>query len=598
LLTACGGGSGKADIVPAKINTAPVLVGPLSMQLTASSIGETNLALQDAENDPLTLSYTDKPNWVEAVATSNQLKFTARPGLFQVGTSKFTVRLSDGKAHADYIITLNVADDPTKWVQISTPRTDFIGQWSFSTGDDLHLYANDTGRFFATDGGIYDLTWSAQNGYIEINSTKLVCEKDCNERIQAYVIATEDRRKRLVLQSEKQNISVTMTAYSNKTQKNGIYVREQMALDYVHRLQNNALDLVVPFRLESSGNIVTSSAYIKAQLNSEGKAAAQAAVAEESLYFIRSGVGHESIDLLINLTELEILPSASDRLTVKYILNFSLKDTSLNVDSYVGMKDFLATPYVGYIELSTAEQVAMPTVDFNTPYYSGFRLQTQVEGKLFVVGVSEIVFTDNTNGVARFRKANSFTVVERNFTWSRDQQQLMIKLDGKDFSFNFINHPINGLSLITSSQFYYPFLQKDKQADSKDLIGNFAIDKLSTTDWSYYHNIYPDNTAKLSASQLEFDNSGTPTYVWQLESDGSLSFLRNSACERSLTYASCSEDLQRRFKRGEKITLQYRNFKIIKKTDAYTYLQSSSSFQTQTSHQDFETVVRLRNIAK
>lgn len=598
LLTACGGGSGDAGSAPAKVNTAPILVGPLSMQLTATTVGETNLALQDAENDTLTLSYTDKPSWVEAVATGNQLKFTARPGLFHIGTTKFSVRLSDGKANADYSITLNVADDPTKWVQIATPKADFIGQWSLSTGDDLHLYENDTGRFFAADGDVYDLTWSARSGYIEISSKKTQCVTDCDEQIEAFVIANEGNRKRIVLESDAEKIAAIITPYQTKTLKNGFYVQKHVAVDYVTTMQNNMVHFYAPFQLQTPQSSLNGWGKVSSALTSDGKIAAQAAIDDLSMNLYRVGGGQEQVGLVVNLTSAEVLPAAADRLTVKYQLGITLKDATVKAENFIGLKELLEKPYIGVVEFSFAEKLAVPAIALNTPYHSAFRLKTEIDGQLFEFGASEVVFTDSSKGIARFRKADTATVIERNFTWSQVQQQLVLKLDDKEYRYEFIKHPVHGVSLLTPNELFYPFLVNDKPYQISDLVGNYMTEKYTSSDWTSYHNIFADNTAQLFSNQLEFNSYGQGNHKWQQEQDGSITVLYGWQCDRSMTFTSCAAHLERRFKQGESVTISYRNFKIVKKTDNYTYVQSSYSFQSKTQRTMFESVVRWINVKK
>jgi hypothetical protein len=605
LLFGCGGGSGDSATAgqsansgntPVKANAAPVLVGQLSMQLTAMMLGESNFALQDSDNDSLTVTYLNKPSWVDATVTTNQLKLSVRPGLFQVGTTSFTVRVSDGKTNSDYNITLNVADDPTKWVQMAMLKTDFIGQWSLSTGDDLHLYDNDKGRFFASDGSVYALTWSYQSGAIDIRSTKIQCVTDCVEQIQAYVIATEGSRKRLVLASDQQKLSVTVSPYTEKTLKNGYYVTDFVAVDFANKLENNNLTLYVPYAVEAPNSSLSAGFELRSQVSADGKIAAQANVDEVAMSFYQQWSNSQTINLRVNLTSAEIIPSASDRLTLKYQLEIALVDSNIKVDQFIGLKDVLTKPLIGFVEVSRAEKIAVPKIVFNTPYFAGYRFKTEIDGKKFENAASELVFTDATRGIARIRDAGAFAIIERNFTWTASEQELIIKLDGKEYPLSFMQHPVQGVSLITATQYFSPFLTRDKVYESKDLLGSVALERYSTDELVWYHNIFADNTAQLFATQAEPFNYGIANYLWQQESDGSMTLLRSSSCDKGMVFTSCAESLQRRLAQGENVTLTYRNFKIVQKTAEHTYVQSSYSNKTKNSQQYFESVVRWMNV--
>ncbi len=596
LLTGCGGGSGDSATAPAKVNTAPLLIGQLNMQLTATTSGESTFALQDAENDVLTVSYTDKPAWVEAVVSGNQLKLRALPGFLQVGTSKFSIRVSDGKTHSDYSIMLNVADDPTKWSQIAAVETDFIGQWSLSTGDDLHLYSDKTGRFFANDGNVYDLTWFDWNNSIQITSTKKHCVLLCQESIKAYFIASEGSKKRLVMESDTKNISMTMQPYTDKNLNNNKYLKEQLAISWLGSLQDNRLDVELPYVVKVANYSLHAAARISGQIDNAGKMQAQSAIDEVSLYLPEINGGRKYVDVIVNLTSVEVLPSATKRLTLKYQFDFILKDNSLNVDNFIGLKRLLETPYVGFAELTLAEKIDVPKIMLNTPYFSGFRLKTVIDGQEFAVGASEVIFTDSNTGVARFRKTDLSTVHERNFSWSVTQQQLTIRLDDKDYRYTFTRHPVHGVSLITEKQFLYPFLTNDKKFDARDLIKSYILEKETNSVWTRYHNIFADNIAELYTNEPRLVNANSRGYKWQQESDDSITLLQATDCDISMVFTSCADHLQRRLALGEDISIIYRNFKLIKKTDNNVYIQSSYSRKDRTSNEYFEVVERWISI--
>ena len=596
-LAGCGGGSDGAGDIPAKVNTAPVLVGPLNMQLTANSLGETNLAMQDAENDTLTISYTNKPSWVEGVSGNTQLKLTAKPTFFHVGSHQFSLRVSDGKSHSDYTVTLNVSDDPTKWVPIDTDKTAFIGQWSLATAGDLHLYANDTGRMFSSDGEVYELTWFERNGFIEISSTQLNCVADCTEHIEVFVIANDGPRKRLVFESDSQNLSVTAVPYTAKTVKSGTYTPRHTAVDFITTVNGNTVQFSLPLKLEVPTFSSSSWVPLNTQLTADGKLQPQQNFTEVTMYVQRyNQYSSQPVDINVSLHSAEIVPSAENRLTLKYQLSLSLKDNSLKPTDFIGLQELLDTPYIGFVEAEFSEQKAVPQFTFNTPYLSSFRLRTQVDGQPIEFGSSEIVFIDGTKGVARFRMPQTLTTIERDFTWTSEQQQLVITLEGKQYRYSFIQHPLNGLSLVTERGLHFPFLTRDKHYEAQALLGSFLTEQTSSLDDKYYHNIFTDNTATLYSNQSEPANSGYGTYKSQQESDGSITFLDDYGCERTATFAACAADLKRRIANGESLSLYFTNFKIIKQTETQTFMQTTYSYQSKSLNQHSESVTRVLNV--
>lgn len=596
-LTGCGGGSGGTADIPAKVNTAPDLIGPLSLQLTTHSTGETNLAIKDAENDPLTISYSNKPAWVEGVFGNGQLKLTAKPNFFHVGSHQFSLRISDGKLHSDYTLTFNVSDDPTKWQQINTEKAEFIGQWSLSTGNDLHLYDNNKGRFFTRDGGVFDLTWLEKNGHIEFNSTQINCAINCSAYIEIFVVATDGPRKRLVLIYDGKEQAMTAVPYTAKTIKSGIYTTHHHAVDFVNAINANAAEIYLPIELKVDGSSVLDWAKVNTPLMADGKLQPLPNFYQTDISVMRrTDLSQQQLDFNISLTSAEILPSAKHRLTLKYQLSYSLKDNRLNPNDFIGVAELLATPSVGFIELGFTEQMDVPQFTLNSPYISAFRLSTTIDGQLIEMGATELVFTDNTQGIARFNTPQTFVPVERNFSWTIDQQQLVLTLEGKQSRFSFIRHPVNGVSLVTENRLYYPFMTRYKKYDAIALMGNFLAEQSFVQDINYYHNIFPDTTASLFSAELDMNGAGSSAYKWQQESDGSITFLKSNRCNSSATFAVCEADLQRRFANGENLSISYRNFKVIQQTEKQTFVQSALSVKDQTGSQNLESVMRFINI--
>jgi hypothetical protein len=190
----------------------------------------------------------------------------------------------------------------------------------------------------------------------------------------------------------------------------------------------------------------------------------------------------------------------------------------------------------------------------------------------------------------------TLTTIERDFTWTSEQQQLVITLEGKQYRYSFIQHPLNGLSLVTERGLHFPFLTRDKQYDAQALLGSFLTEQTSSLDEGYYHNIFTDNTATLFSNQSEPANSGYGTYKWQQESDGSITFLNGYGCERTATFAVCAAYLKQRLANGHSVSMVYRNFKIIKQTETQTFMQTTYSYQSKSLNQHSESVTRVLNV--
>lgn len=597
MLLGCGGSSDSGDTPPVQINTAPVLSGQLSLALSVASTGALSFALQDAENDSLSVSYTGKPDWVNSSQNGNQLQLSATAGLFDVGQHQFTLRVSDGKLHSDYTIYLNVSDDPSKWTEIATPKADFIGQWALDNGDALHLYANETGRYLAADGDVFDLVWYGMNGYIEISATQVNCVvDDCYDYMEVYVIAAEEGRKRLVLESDDDMLAVTVTPYTAKPLQQGLYSLNHLAVDYVHSIQGSDIQMYTPFKFAVSGSSISSWAEVDTQLNPDGVLQASSKVHQFSMRLYRYTTGdYIDVGFDVNVVAGQVLPSADNRLTIEYQLSFTLTDSTVDPQDFDGLTEALAQPYIGHLELGLNEQLAVPEFDLDTAYFSSFRLNPDFDNHNMLFGGTEILFTSASKGVARFSVPQAFSQQESEFDWSVEDDQLVIILDEQEYRYRFIQHPVNGLSLVNDYNLYYPLLVAQQLNATQPLMGSYLLEQYANRTPTY-HNFFADNTASLFTDYKDNYADGYKRYKWQQESDGSITTVNSAMCENEQTFSQCADFLEQRLENGENVTITYRNFKVIKQTEHETFIQYSFDYRNQSINQSFQNVSRLLNV--
>lgn len=596
-LAGCGGGGNDE-----KTNTAPILVGQLSMQTMAMELTENNLFLQDADNDPLTVTYTNKPTWLDATVTGNQLKFTARPDFFHIGSQSFTVRVSDGKSHNDYTINLQINDNVNKWSVIPTVAEDMVGQWSLSNGDDLHFYPNYEGRRFTPDGQIYDIEWSVRNSLIEINTKKIHCSFDCDEKSSFFVIAKDGSRKRVVMNGVLQNKSYTLTPHTTKTFSPGIYVPQHLTNDYTNPVQDGKIKLDVPYRFESQGSVYSDFVRIETAIDNQGKLSAQENVSEYNHLFYSNTGSRISIPIIVDLASAEVLPSAKDRMALKYQFKYRLKNPNDYNENIANLKETLNSSYTGFVELQRAEIMNVPDFDMNVSYFAPFRFSTILDGNNFEAASAEIKFLDNTNGIAKFRTVEKLTPIEKIFTWRKEQKKLIITLDNKEYAYKFFQHPVLGLSLIAENDYYLPMVKNDRQYEIADLIGSFQMQQYFFKDSSAYHHIFPNNTMHFQGRLEDIENTNAQ-YIWQQETDGSISFIPGNQCKingtmNGVSYKLCKEILEIKLKNNDIGSINYRNYKIVKKTKTDTFIQTANYIKEINRQRHYESVSRLINVNK
>ncbi|WP_240222760.1 hypothetical protein [Rheinheimera hassiensis] len=600
LLAGCGGSSGSDNTPPTQVNTAPVLTGQLNMQLSAASAGSVNLALADAENDTLAVSYTNKPAWVQGTLNANQLLLSATPGFFHVGTHQFVVRVSDGKLHSDYTITLNVADDPSKWTEIATSKAEFIGQWALDNGDSLYLYPNETGRYFAKNGEVFNLTWFYLNGYIEISSQKINCISDCSEYFEAYVIAADTDRKRLVLESDDSMLAVTIQRYTSADASSGSYVMPYTAVDFVSEIVNDNIKLYLPLLLSHNGY----SEYSTVEMNTrlvQGDVGVEVIplqdVSNTTIDFLHINSGNEvQLELQIDLLSANLLTASDGMLVLAYQFGARLTDTNIEASAYYGLTEFLTQQPVRYIEMLRSPTVAVPEIALNSTYHSAFRFEPSSIIEDFLFGGTEVIFTTNQQGKAKFEIPGATPLDDIQFDWAVTGSELQIQLDSQQYSYRFIEHPVFGLSMVTSRDVYYPFVKRTEVFSVNDIIGSFRLEDVMGFS-AVYHNIYNNHLASLSSSYPDTStHSYGASYKWQEQGNGSITLLYANACAAELDYESCEDDLIQRLANGEPVLLYYRNLRVVAKTQENTIVQISYNYTTQTMKQRYQSIQRWTNV--
>ncbi|MEO3678325.1 hypothetical protein ABGI61_04740 [Rheinheimera sp. FR7-31] len=598
MLLGCGGSSGSDVPPPVQTNTAPVLSGQLSLTLSVASTGALSFALQDAENDALSVSFTGKPDWVSSSQNGNQLQLSATAGFFDVGQHQFDIRVSDGKLHSDYTIYLTVSDDPSKWTEIATPKEEFIGQWALDNGDALHLYANETGRYLAADGDVFDLVWFGMNGFIEISSTQVNCVVDeCFDYFEVYVIASEEGRKRIVLESDENALAVTVTPYTAKPIEDGLFSLNHLAVDYVHTIKGSDIKIYTPFKFAVSGSSLSSWASVETQLGPDGGLRANSKIHQFSMRLYRYTIGdYVDVGFDVNVIGGKILPSAESRLTIEYQLSFTLADNTVNPEDFDGLTDALAQSHVGHLELGVSAQLPVPQFELNKSYFSSFRLIPDFDNHNMLFGGTEVIFTSASKGVARFSIPQRFSIQESEFDWSVEDNQLVLILGEQEYRYRFIQHPVNGLSLVNDYNLYYPLLVAQQLNATQPLMGSYLLEQYANRTPTY-HNFFADNTASLFTDYKDNDISGYKSYKWQQENDGSITALYTGLCENEQTFSECADAMEQRLANGESVVVNYRNFKVIKETEQEMFIQYNYDYRTQSINQSFQNVSRLLKIA-
>lgn len=597
LLSACGGsGNDNTAIDNDKANSAPVMAGILSISVKPQQKMIMNYALNDAENDRITVTYNNMPQWITPQLNNKELRLEVSPSFFDIAESNFDIILSDGKAQNSYTITITVQDDPSLWQLISNPIDSFIGQWRLDDIADLHLYEDFTGFYTDIDNSSYRVEWSYNNnGYIELRTVELNCTTyDCEDIIELYTIAESTGKKRWVLESDEQVLSITATKQQQHTSYVGYYTSPSESVNYVNNMTSVQSEyiLTLPMTLENEYSTFNWIAQLNATLDTGNRFNTTTEYSDYGyLRFSRSDVFNQQEQLQINVKvdDIHILPSSEKTLAIQYKIKPSLADNSINIQNYSGLADFLSKDIVKTLVQISTEQIDAPQIELNTRYFSGFRFKHQG----FAFGGNEVEFLTSQTGRAFFKIAGTDTNLEVPFSWLIENRELVITMQEETYRYPFIKTPRNEINIISSNNATYPFVQLADDVSQNDLIHTFRDESSASGLIDMYYSFYSNNSASLFSTY----EGGTSGYLWRSESDGSITVLESHQCNYWYDFNRCETQLKEKWENQEISWIRYRNYKVITKTADGIIVQMSYNLQQANQSTVYQTLYRWLNVS-
>lgn len=194
------------------VNQAPQLSGPLSFSLTAMQQQQVSLALVDAEKDAVTVSFTNKPDWILTEQVAGRLLLTLKPGLNDVQTHAFQLRLSDGQQQRDYALSVEVkAKSANRAPQLSgdlsfdlAANSRKVLTYSVTDADHDELSVSFSGKpdWIKADFSANQLTLTLTPGYFDIKNHQFSVMLNDGQQQSSFVfeINVVDDPQRWVMQ--------------------------------------------------------------------------------------------------------------------------------------------------------------------------------------------------------------------------------------------------------------------------------------------------------------------------------------------------------------------------------------------------------------
>ena len=141
-LTGCGGSSSETNSTQQQVtNNIPTLSGQLSLDTKAMSSASLILNMLDDDNDALTLTIAEQPDWLTLAIDGKQATLNAKPDFFDIGEYTLQATVSDGKASKAYQLIITISDDPTKWQQVELSTSELAGIWTTNNEEAKFIFS-------------------------------------------------------------------------------------------------------------------------------------------------------------------------------------------------------------------------------------------------------------------------------------------------------------------------------------------------------------------------------------------------------------------------------------------------------------------------
>lgn len=571
-LTGCGGGSStdKTPDAEATKNTAPTLSG--SLTLSAKALVSTNLVvdLKDEQNDSVTTTVIDKPEWLTVTTSSNQVTFSAEPSLFEVANHAFTVEVSDGKASNQYTLTVNVAENRAAWQPIELSNGEVMGNWQSSDGSVQLAFATEDAGVIAQNGELSRFDWSNPD-VIALNTQAIDCLHECNQQalLEIEVLAKRDDAIRVELFNVSTDKGEVVTLYKSNTEFSSAYYAdvERSSFHSVNYLSAAGEESYFEVPLASfiptaSGN-TTSFPHAEFSATLEGKTlkieSNTLVITQNTKQF--SNLGHEvDVAFDLDLIDAEVIAQFDDFLVLKLRHALTYQDES--AQNYINESAELAEALQVKTTISTLRKltpVAVPEFTVGKSYTGRLNNKNSDTGEGLIFRYLPTYFTITATDTATV----TFNTPENtdSFKWYYDLdnngETVKVTGNGLDTSLQFFTQPDGKIIMARERN------KEDRQARLGYEFTEVVDDSTITLDdykhlFSYLRQGYTSGNQKIYwyinddgkgsfyyADQYGLENRAnfTPSSYWQLEADNSISFAMISQCPNAVDYSSCKDEV-------------------------------------------------------
>ena len=611
VLTACGGSGGGSSPQPSTPsptpapNEAPTISGTFTLNAKAAQSNKIVLNTADKENDQLSFSIANKPDWISFNLTDNQLELDFQPGFFDIDNYQLKFRISDGKDATEYDFNLVVEDNREQWQEIKMTEAETIGIWSDKTETTRFVFLENEMGMYADNGDSKSISWSVFDT-ADISVYEAGCFQNTCPQIDFFemsIVAREQDRIRVrLLRNDDSERVINLTKEQNTQATAKYYIPLFEAALYSTSIidaETNSAQI----RLRSAniefglGTFITPSFNAISEVNFNGQ---DYTPVNSSPLLVRADMGFTFENKITGdftrlnfnafATNLVIQTSESGVLTAS-------ADIHLELNSDLGafqIADFegLSSELTG-IKASTVLQSILPASNevalIAGKSYTGriigddISLSSSIlsDSVNYQFGGSVFRILDDSQGSMPLKIAGINEEIQTNFTWQLEGNTWSTNVNGVEATHELLALP-NGKTGMTSSftrddgsigvNVYTLNELSDATFSASDYLGTFKHSTVNLfADRARYTRVLSDQRADYLGSL-----NAEPNELWKYESDGSISMIRDSYCSATIEYDSCFNN---RFNDSARI-MEVRNFKLLA-IEGNTYKFQYSVFRRQ-----------------
>lgn len=594
-LFACGGGSDSPSPDPVNTirNTAPTLSGVLSIAAMAQTTSTLVIDADDAENDSLSFSISNQPEWLSVSITNNQVTLTANPGFFDVGQYSLQASISDGSLSSSYTISLSVGDNPSAYNYPTYTDETLPTTWVFESGEQFHFYALGKGLFKDADRKFYPIDWSIDSEDIRIDVQQpSAIDNPLLETILLEVLVSENGQFRVSLDRNSsvqtvdtviQELNLRDATFGHVNDYNSLALK----MDATNRTLKGGIAEFGQSTLEFSATIGTDGAL---ELTNEEIEPRERTVTLFNTVQLR----FEEVTISEELTSISIAYLDDDLIVLKASYNSVITGEFADEDPsvYQDIDEILLTNEQ-YFEAETLIPEDIPALVAGDIMYSRFNIDTSelsLEsnfGDLELNSAGKLEIIDSTRALLIADVISPEAQrIEQEVSWS--QSGNMLEIVQGDAVYEYESFMTQSDEWVLSGAVVYEELGVQVIGNygliigepiaftEADVVGLFDdVSYLALRSYAIRQRLFEENGIS-DYSYFEFSADSTLDR-WQLLDDGSFAVITNSAasfCTITLDFEQCYEEiLNNLFVSDDRATLVHRQFTPIAQKDDLTYFQ-------------------------